>query len=167
LHSFIGKNMLEVTISDKMLIDARKKAGELGRLNNSIQRGAGNLVGFLGEYVAQKVIGGRLKNTYDYDLLTKDGIKIDVKTKQTSVAPKDYYDCSIASYNIKQDCDYYAFVRIKNDFSVGWFLGWIKKEDYFKKARELKKGEKDGDNNFVVKADCFNLKINELNQYES
>ena len=155
--------MVEILISDEMLVKARRKAIELGQLNNSIERGDGNLVGFLGELVAQKVLGGRVKNTYEYDLVLKDGTKIDVKTKKTSVAPKDYYDCSIANYNTKQDCDEYCFVRVKNTLDKAWVLGRISKEEYFKKARFLKKGDADGDNGYTVKADCHNLAISELN----
>lgn len=154
--------MVEVKITDEMLIKARQKAIDLGLINNSIERGAGNLIGFLGEFIAQKVIGGRVKNTYEYDLILKDGTKIDVKTKRTSVAPKDYYECSIANYNIKQDCDEYCFVRVKNTLDIGWYLGRVGKEEYFKKAKFLKKGEQDGDNGYVVKADCYNLMIKEL-----
>ena len=155
--------MVRVEITDEMLIKARRKAIDLGLINNSIERGDGNLVGFLGEFIAQKVIGGRIKNTYEYDLISKDGTKIDVKTKKTSVEPKDYYECSIANYNTKQDCDEYCFVRVKNTLDVGWFLGRISKEEYFNKAKFLKKGDLDGDNKYVVKADCWNVQIKELN----
>lgn len=155
--------MVEVKITDDMLIKARQKAIDLGKLNNSIERGAGNLIGFLGEFIAQKVIGGRVKNTYEYDLVLKDGTKVDIKTKSTSVAPKDYYECSIANYNTKQDCDEYCFVRVKNTLDIGWYLGRISKEEYFKKAKFLKKGDQDGDNGYVVKADCYNLAISKLN----
>jgi hypothetical protein len=36
------------------------------------------------------------------------------------------------------------------------------REEYFDTARFLKKGEKDGDNGFVVKADCYNVPIKDL-----
>jgi hypothetical protein len=45
--------MREVIISDKMFLNARKKAIELGTLKNSILKGNGNLTGFIGEYLAQ------------------------------------------------------------------------------------------------------------------
>lgn len=158
--------MIEVPISDKMFIKAREKAIEMGKLNNSIQNGGGSLGGFIGEFIAQKVLGGRVKNTYEYDLRLKDGSTVDVKTKMTSVEPLPHYDCSIANYNTKQDCDYYAFVRVLNNYEKGWFLGWIKKEEYFNKARELKKGDRDGDNGFLVKSDCWNLRIDELEEFK-
>lgn len=145
-----------------MLLAARADAVQMGQLNNSITKGQGNVAGFVGERIAQAVLGGKLDNTYDYDLVLPNGKTVDVKTKQTSVEPKDYYDCSVAAFNTKQKCDYYAFVRVKNDLSVGWFLGIISKEDYFKQARHLKKGDKDPSNNYTVRADCYNLAIREL-----
>ena len=96
-------------------------------------------------------------------MIDPKGRKIDVKTKQTSVTPLPEYDCSIAKYNTTQNCDAYAFVRVKNNLTVGWYLGMLGKEEYFKKAIALKKGEIDPSNNYKVRADCFNVKIKELN----
>ncbi len=103
-----------------------------------------------------------MENTYDYDLVSDCGKRIDVKTKRTNYKPRDYYDCSIAAYNTKQKCDSYVFVRVLNDFSRAWILGEKGKSDYFKEARFLKKGQIDGDNGFRVKSDCYNLKISDL-----
>ena len=153
--------MIQVKITDEMLIKAREKTVEMGKLYNSILRGKGNMSGFIGEQLALKVLGGAWENTYDYDLKVND-IRIDVKTKQTSVKPLPHYECSIAAFNTKQDCDGYAFVRVLNDFSVGWFLGVLTKQDYFDKATFLKKGEVDPSNNYTVKADCYNVRIDEL-----
>jgi hypothetical protein len=158
--------MKEVIVTQKMLIDARKKAEEMGAIRNSILNGGGNLAGFVGEFIAQKVMGGKIQNTFEYDLVLDDGTKVDVKSKQTAVVPKDYYDCSVSAFSKKQDCDRYAFVRVKKDLTVGWFLGTETSENYFKKARFLKKGEKDGDNGFTVRGDCYNLKISELDQWK-
>ena len=82
------------------------------------------------------------------------------------MVPKNYYDCSVAAFNTKQKCSHYIFTRILNDLSKGWVLGWMSKEDYFTKARFLKKGEQDGDNGFIVKADCYNLPIDKLHPIE-
>ena len=138
------------------------KAAEMGKLRNSITSGAGNIAGFIGEAIAQQVLGGKLDNTYDYDLVLDNGTKIDVKTKQTSVKPLPTYDCSIANLNTKQQCDYYAFVRVKNDFTVGWYLGVYSKELYMRDAVFMKKGTVDPSNGYVVKSDCWNLKISKL-----
>ena len=115
--------MIEVVITGDMLVTARDKASYMGKLHNSTIRVAFNFAGFLVEAIAQQVMSGELNNTYEYDLVLTNGKTVDVKTKQTSVKPLDTYECSIAGLNTTQECDYYAFVRVKNDFSVGWFLG--------------------------------------------
>lgn len=147
-----------------MLVEARDKAVEMGQLYNSITRGGGNIAGFLGEAIAQQVLGGTLKNTYDYDLVLDNGIKVDVKTKQTGYIPLDSYDCSIAALNTKQDCDYYCFVRVKKDFSIGWYLGVYSKAKYIEDAVFMKKGDIDSSNGYVVKSDCYNIKISQLKE---
>ena len=158
--------MIEVLITEEMKKRAWRKARQMGEINNSITKGDGNIAGFLGEEVANSVIGGDVSNTYDYDII-KDGITCDVKTKRCTSEPKPYYECSVAAYNIKQKCDYYAFVRIEKTgsrWSRAWFLGCCKKENYFQNARFLKKGQRDGNNNFKVKADCYNMEIRDLKQ---
>jgi hypothetical protein len=157
--------MIEVVITGDMLVTARDKAAEMGRLRNSIISGAGNLAGFIGEAVAQQVMGGVLANTYDYDLILCNGKTVDVKTKQTSVKPLETYECSIAALNTKQECDYYAFVRVKNDFSVGWFLGVYEKQQYMLDAKYLTRGTIDPSNSYVVKSDCYNLPIHQLKEH--
>lgn len=147
-----------------MLVEARDKAAEMGKLHNSIMNGAGNIAGFIGEEIARQVLGGVLNNTYDYDLTLENGKTVDVKTKQTSVKPLETYDCSIAALNTKQKCDYYCFVRVKNDFTVGWYLGVYDKQQYMEDAVFMKKGDVDSSNGYVVRSDCYNLKISKLKE---
>jgi hypothetical protein len=153
--------MIEVIVTDNMIAAAKQKALDMGRLNNSILSGTGNMAGFVGEQIALSVLKGEWSNTYDYDILV-DGYRVDVKTKQTTVKPKPFYECSVANYNTRQLCDVYAFVRVLKDLSKGWYLGSIKKQDYFSKAVYLRKGDIDPSNNFTVRADCYNLRIQEL-----
>ena len=132
-------------------------------------KGDGNIAGFLGEEVANVVIGGTINNTYDYDLVAQDRTKYDVKTKRCTSPPTPYYDCSVANFNTKQKCDRYVFVRIENKnkrWGRAWVLGWLTHDDYFKKARKLTKGQKDPSNGFIVRADCHNVAISELNKFE-
>ena len=46
--------------------------------------------------------------------------------------------------------------------SKAWLLGRMNHKEYFKKARFMAKGEVDPNNNFTVKANCYNLQIKEL-----
>jgi len=159
--------MIYVPITASMKRIATRNANRMGNIKNSIMKGEGNVYGFLGEQVAQLVLGGEIVNkgkayNVDYDLICDDGTTVEVKTKKTSVPPKPYYECSIAKYNTRQKCDYYAFVRVLKNREVGWFLGVMPKEKYFINAKFLKAGTRDGDNGFLVRADCYNLPISDL-----
>ena len=156
--------MIALDITDDMVVEARHKMLEMGLLHQSILNGGGTLAGFIGEQVALKVMGGKWLNTYDYDIMLGNGKVVDVKTKQTSVAPMPHYECSVTAKNTMQKCDMYAFVRVKKDLSTAWFLGSKDKTEYFDNAVFKKKGDKDDDNNFVVRSDCYNMAITELDQ---
>lgn len=154
--------MKQIQIQKQHLEKAELLAKDLGTLRNSITHGQGNLAGFIGEVIVAEILDATHVNTYNFDLLWGDNLSIDVKTKRTNVAPKHYYESSIAAYNTKQQCDFYAFCRVSNDFKTLWFLGMVPKEYYFQNARFLKKGTVDGDNGFVVKADCYNMSIEDI-----
>lgn len=149
-------------ISEEQIKRAKILADSMGTLNNSIRSGQGNLVGFIGEIVIADALGAKHSNTYDYDIILSSGATVDIKTKQTSVEPKKYYDCSVAAFNTSQKCDYYIFTRVDLNTKILYFIGAIEKTKYFEMARFLKKGTADGDNGFIVKADCYNLTIGEV-----
>ncbi len=156
----------EILITDRMREVAHKKAKEMGTLRNSISNGDGNVIGFLGEIAAWSIIGGNLANTYDYDIVLKDGRTVDVKSKRAKVRPLPHYECSVAAYNIKQMCDFYCFVRVTNEYDKAWVLGMIEKERFYKLSNYVPKGSIDGDNKFEIKDNCYNLKIQELSDAE-
>lgn len=154
--------MIEIIVSDETLLEARKQAVEMGNLNNSITKGQGNVAGFVGELVTVELLNGTQKNTRDYDIILVNEETVDVKTKRTSVRPLPHYDCSVAKLSGHQQCDHLAFVRVKNDYSVAWFLGMIPRLQYYEIARYMNKGDVDPDNGYVVKSSCYNLSIDEL-----
>ena len=157
--------MIEVPITKEMLTVAKQKAKEIGKLNNSIRKGLGNLAGVLGELCfIQHYPNALLNNTYDYDVLLNNS-KIEIKTKVRTVKPKLFYECSVAKFNTKQKADYYYFVSlyvVDNEYVSGFLLGGLPKDEYFLQAKELKQGELDSSNNYIVKADCWNLPIKNL-----
>ena len=153
--------MKNIKIEKEDIDLANKMSSSMGALNNSITKGRGNVIGFLGEIIVAKELGITLDNTYDYDLIFNNK-KIDVKSKKVSSAPRDYYECSVAALNTRQKCDLYAFTRIKNDLSEGWILGCLEKKKYLSDSKFLKKGSIDPDNNWKVLTDCYNLPINKL-----
>ena len=160
--------MIEIKITEEMKKRAWAKSREMGVIRNSIMKGGGNIAGFLGEEVANVVIDGTINNTYDYDIVSKSGIKYDVKTKRCTSEPKPFYECSVANFNTKQKCDRYAFVRIENKnkrWGRAWVLGWLEHDEYFEKAKKLTKGQIDPSNGFIVRADCYNVAISDLKRF--
>lgn len=155
--------MQKINIPEEIIAQA-EGFYEFKALKNSITNGVSNIYGAVGELLIYNLF--KLKgytvdfnSTYDYDLII-NGLKVDVKTKKTTVEPKENYLCSIAAYNTRQECDYYFFVRVDLEKRIGYFLGYIKKEDFFRKATFRQKGESDG--NWEFKADCYNLEVKYL-----
>lgn len=159
--------MIEVIPYRSQIIEAELKGKEMGEINRSIRHGEGNSYGFLGEILVAEKFGCKIENTYDYDIVSKKGTKIDVKTKVTTCIPKPNFECSVVSYQ-NQHCDLFIFVRILNDKSKGWILGYIKPDDFYKKAVFRKKGQLDPNSlkhrPFTFTADCYNLKISDLSE---
>lgn len=148
----------------------------------SITKGQRNVVGVLGEICYVKMMSYLLPRkeidytpSYDYDVLI-GGYKVDVKTKQRTVAPQSSYAASIAAYSKDlQMCDYYAFTSItvardnKDDFLDFYFIGNMSKSKYFSLAEFKRKGDSDGDNfvatkgkTFTIVEDCYNLEYKSL-----
>ncbi len=154
--------MKKFFIAESALARIQKRASKLPLLKNSIRRGEGSLVAYIGEEIAKTVLKGEIKDTYDYDIVYQN-VRVDVKTKERTVAPKPYYECSVADFNTRQNCDEYAFVSVLNTLKEAWYLGKISKLDFYKKAIFHRKGEVDPANNFTFKADCYNIPISSLN----
>ena len=82
--------MKRFRVSEETLAEAKRRAEALPLLNNSIRAGRGAIVGYLGEALVSKILRGEIKDTFDYDIIYGDGIKVDVKTKQRTVPPSWY-----------------------------------------------------------------------------
>ncbi len=138
-----------------------------GSLKNSITKGMSNIYGAIGEVIVHDYLeaSGRVvqfESTADFDM-TVNGKTIDVKTKRTTVPPLPDFNCSIAAFNTRQKCDHYIFARVSEDKQTGWILGYMPKEEYFKKAEFFRKGQKDPKfPAFKFAADCYNLEIKNL-----
>jgi hypothetical protein len=155
--------MIELQISDEILTEAKSRATKLGKLNNSITEGAGNIAGYIGQLLVAEYLNAEEPDDYNFDV-KKDNTTYEVKTKRCTSRPRKEYDCSVSDFNTKQNCDYYLFVRVLEDFSKAWILGKKKKADYFNEARFCEKGKVDEKSTlgWKFKADCYNLSISEL-----
>ena len=76
-----------IPYTEEMIQKARKKAFELGKLNNSITRGKGNIAGYLGEeavasYISAKIVSNDVcTDKFNHDLL-KDNLKSSPQNKK-------------------------------------------------------------------------------------
>ena len=106
---------------------------------------------------------------FDFDLITKKGKRLEVKTITCKFKPKPDYLCTVNSHDLggvhKQNADFYVFLRILNNFSKGWILGWISCKDFFEKGEFVKKGTNFGKFEFF-KANATILPINKLNKFK-
>jgi hypothetical protein len=156
--------MKKLNISEEQLKRA-EELFEFKKLNNSITSGEGNLAGALGEILVCDLFKGEQQNTYDYDIII-DTKKIDVKTKRFTAkfTPTTNWNLNIPDFNTGQECDYYCFVGMADDYTSAYFYGFIKKNDFYSKAKFGKKGEADpnGNGQWTFRADCYNILISEL-----
>lgn len=145
----------EIEVTQDMIDRALEKGGDMGVLHNSIMVGEGNTGGFLGEEVVRKYLGVHSNNTYQYDLVTQD-LKVEVKTKRTSSIPEKDYECSVAAYNTKQQCDMYVFVRVTYDLKKAWIIGYLPRDEFYQQARFSPVGSKEI-NNYLERASCYKV----------
>jgi|TARA_R110000803_G_scaffold186739_1_gene249114 hypothetical protein len=155
--------MIKVDITQEMRDKAKEMSSEMGTIKGSFMKGQGNIYGFLGELCFLEVMkDAEHKNTYEYDLVLSDGKTLDVKTKKTTVEPKPNYECSVSTWNLKQECDLYGFARVHKDMDVGWVLGVMDKESFLKDGTHYNKGDYDPSNRYTVKSECYSVAIEDL-----
>ncbi len=158
---------VEVKVTSAMLEIANQKAKELGELKNSMTQGEGNVTGFLGELIAQHVMGGELHNTRDYDLMLPGDIKADVKSHRSFVVPQPHFNFSLSGINTSQACDIYIFVRLLKDLTSGWCIGWMEKSVFFEEAMFIQQGQVDRRNNWRARCDCWSMTMQQLSDPKS
>lgn len=150
--------------------DGQSRADEMGVLRNSFMAGAGSQVGFTGERALVEVlkatgVAAIIADKYDFDVLANGRVKLELKTKRTTAPPQPYYDNSVSNFNVRQSADFYVFLRIQWDEGgpaqggTLWFCGFMACEEYKKRARFLRKGQRDGNNGYVCRSNCYNLPI--------
>jgi hypothetical protein len=126
-------------------LEKAKHRNTFGILKNSIKKGEGTYLGSVGEvvlidYYKNKEVKFEDKQNFDYDFIIND-FKIDVKTQSMKYKPKPYFTCHIPNFNIKQDCDFYAFMFINLETNDAYCEGMIRKKDWKLVSKLKKQGE--------------------------
>ncbi len=167
--------MISVWIDDSIVEYAEKKLSHIETNENlGLSKFGSERKRILAGYIGEKIIMEVLKikedaDDYNFDLISNKGKKLEVKTITCKFQPPPSYLCTVNSHDLngvhKQKADYYIFLRILNDFSQGWILGWISCSDFFKYGEYAEKGTDFGKFEFV-KANATVLPISELNKFK-
>jgi len=166
--------MIEIIITEEAIKYAKQKLSKVISKDNLDLNKFGSerhriLVGYIGEKIIMDYLSLQKDvDDFDFDLMSKKNKRLEVKTISCKFKPKEDYWCTVNSHDLngvhKQKADYYIFLRITNDFSKGWILGWISCDDFFKKGTFISKGT-DFDKFKFKKANATVLTIGELNKF--
>ena len=160
-------------ISEEILWLAYKRIEDIPVLNKSMRGKKANLIGSIGEVLFEKFIqdqGLSLEketgaDMFNHDYVVEEKFRVDVKTKDRTVEPKQHYECSV---NIsKQEPDYYYFVSLLRDkdwdsFKEGFMLGAISHKTLYKEGELWTKGDVDTRNGLRIRQDCISVTISKL-----
>ena len=165
-------------ISKEIIWYAEERVDEIPILNNSMRGKKANLIGSVEEVLFEKFIkenGLTLEKEtgeemYNHDYVIEGKFKIDVKTKDRTVVPKSYYDCSVETQS-KQKPDFYYFVSLLRsgdwrDFKEGYMLGAIDYKTLHEKGEIWNKGDTDARNGMRIRRDCISIEISKLIIYD-
>ena len=165
----IVKIRLSDKFKDKVISSTRKNI-----LDKSMRKDQANLVGSYGEQIVIKYLSmiGVECNFCDkttHDIQTKAG-RIEVKTKERTVEPRPFYDCTVPAYNHEhQTPDWFVFVSLLSNghtnnkrFDRAFILGAIDLPSLQAKAKLWKVGMVDLSNGWKPTIDCYNIKISDL-----
>jgi hypothetical protein len=166
--------MIEMKIDNTIIDDAQRKLQSNKIINESRESKFGSdesriLIGYIGERLVMNYLGIEIdSDDYNYDLMSNKGKRLEVKTVSCKFKPKDNYLCAVNSHDPdtvhKQKADYYIFVRVLFDLSIGWILGYIPCDEFFEKGKYIEKGTDFGKFKFI-KANATVIEINQLNRF--
>ena len=159
-------NYVEVT--PKMIETAYMQSRRMGSLKDSILQGDGNVAGSLGEQAVCMALDAIPADTHSYDVIW-NGLRVEVKTKQRTRIPLNWWPASIAATSVhqKDGCDLYIFTTVlypdglEDAPSRVYLCGQISPAIFWDKAQFIRKGEAESFNGFRAHADMYNLPYKE------
>lgn len=164
------QNIIELDISKDIIEKAKERLIKVENIQRSDLSKFGSehnriLVGYIGEELLMQYLGiEKSTDDFNFDLYYRNK-KLEAKTISCKYKPPATFLCTVNSYNLdgvhKQNADYYVFLRILNDFSKGWILGFIGCKEFFEKGTFKGNGTDFGEFQFV-KANATVLEIYEL-----
>lgn len=170
--------MIKVSV-ERYLDTAQTRSELLGELNRSMRGTQANQVGALGELIGMdylRACGVEIEEVFStsYDVRVKiDGSwkTLEFKTKERTVVPQPFYDCTVPAYNHDhQRPDYFLFISLlssgKSDdirrFSKAFILGSITLERFEELATAWSPTQTDESNGWTPTIKCYNVPISHL-----
>lgn len=166
-----GGKFIEFRPSGEDFKLAAERSERMGVLANSYTRGAGRMYGMLGEIAVEKFLGDKINHcgetSKSYDLITRSGVSIEVKTKRAKAIPKLEYSASVEMKRTHMfENDLFVFLRSHDSMVKLWMLGWVKTDSFKRRAAFKKAGEPDGDSGFTYRVDGYHIPISKLKEME-
>jgi len=171
--------MLKLPIPEEIYQIAQQRSDEMPVLNGSHRGKAGNEVGCLGEIIIEGLLRV-LEVPFEFEGATSHDLRVgtetwEVKTKDRTVVPMGFYDCSVPLNNHEhQNVDRYVFVSLLRRgkesmgvrrFPTAFVLGVASREKVMQKGRVWRAGEVDPSNGTKFWTDCVNLPIADLDSF--
>ena len=171
--------ILEVPILH-LLEEADRRAREEGELQYTMRGLRAQQAGKLGELIGEEHLI-RCGVTYEPHFTTEFDVlfynmgepeKLEFKTKERTVVPREDYDCTAPAYNTEfQVVDRYMFISLVssdrksediNRFTRGFILGSIHKEAFESSSKLWTTADTDWSNGWKPTVDCWNVLVRDL-----
>jgi hypothetical protein len=169
--------MIEVNL-EPYLEAAQARSEELGELKRSMRGTQANQVGALGELIGLDYLrccGLQVEEVFStsYDVaINIDGKPktLEFKTKERTVVPQPFYDCTVPAYNHShQRPDYFLFISLLSSgksneitrFSRGFILGSITLERFEEVSKPWNPSQIDNSNGWKPTIECHNVSISQ------
>ena len=168
--------MLEVPVLH-LLDEAQERAARTPIYDLTIRGESANQVGALGELLGMEHLrrcGVPFEEVFirEYDVIFDGMYSLEFKTKERTVVPQPYYDCSAPYYNHDlQRPDYYMFISLVSTdsrstdirrFTRAFILGSIDRDTFDQKATLWTKDQIDTSNGWKPTRDVYNVLISDL-----
>lgn len=170
---------IRVHLTNEVIDLAADRANSFPVYKNSHREHEANLVGCIGELIFERYIRDcgialrDMRNETTHDYLISNSITVDVKTKDRTVEPRDFFDCSVPLYNHEhQRPNYYYFISLRRApaepednpyrFEEAYILGGISPNELDSAGKRWKAGDIDPSNNTKFWTDCINVSIKQL-----
>lgn len=170
--------MIEIDLTP-YLEAAQTRSEKVGELKSSMRGLSANQVGSLGELIGVdylRACGLEVEEVYStsFDVrikIDKEWKTLEFKTKERTVVPQPYYDCTVPAYNHDhQRPDFFLFISLLssgksdqiNRFQTGYILGSISLEKFDRLATAWNPKQTDQSNGWTPTIECFNVPISSL-----